>query len=174
MIRIDNVMPRLDTREIPLDAHDGCLHWFGDRYYLYGTAYGAMTAIKAVLFDGMRHFIFVLPPIVYYVTKRICLSLQRSDEELLHHGIESGTIRRLPSGEFIEETVPVPMAYQATIGVGGSAPAAIEGHGSDNGHPSPGAKKPRGFFRDKTIDRKEPLRPEATMPELEKSGKPPA
>jgi hypothetical protein len=23
-----------------VDAHDGCLHMFGDRYYLYGTAYG--------------------------------------------------------------------------------------------------------------------------------------
>jgi ubiquinol-cytochrome c reductase cytochrome b subunit len=122
----------------------------------------------------LRVAFFALPPIVYYVTKRICLALQRSDEELLHHGIESGTIRRLPSGEFIEETVPLPVAYQATIGSGHAAPAEIEGHGSDNGHPSPGAKKPRGFFRDKSIDRKEPIRPEATMPQLEKSGKPPA
>ena len=121
----------------------------------------------------LRIAVFVVPPIVYVVTKRICLALQHSDQELLHHGIESGTIRRLPSGEFIEETVAAPMAYQATIAGGAAAPAAIEGHGAETGHPSPGAKKQRGFFRDKTIDRREPLRPEATMPpQLEKSGKP--
>jgi ubiquinol-cytochrome c reductase cytochrome b subunit len=122
----------------------------------------------------LRVAFFVLPPIVYYVTKRICLALQRSDEELLHHGIESGTIRRLPSGEFIEETVPVPAAYIATIDGGHAAPAEIEGHGAETGHPSPGAKLSRGFFRDKTRPRKEPIRPEATMPQLEKSGKPEA
>jgi ubiquinol-cytochrome c reductase cytochrome b subunit len=57
----------------------------------------------------------LLPPIVFVLTKRFCLSLQRSDSELLHHGIETGTIRRLPSGEFIEETVPVPDKQQVAL-----------------------------------------------------------
>jgi hypothetical protein len=34
------------------------------------------------------------------------------------------------------------------------------------------APRRKGFFRDKTISRKEPVRPEATMPQLEGSGKP--
>lgn len=37
---ISNRKPRLDTEGNIVDAHDGCLQKFGDRYYLYGTAYG--------------------------------------------------------------------------------------------------------------------------------------
>ena len=52
--------------------------------------------------------LIVLPPILYWLTYRLCLSLQRSDRERFEHGIESGIIKRLPSGEFVEVTVPVP------------------------------------------------------------------
>ena len=38
-VTISNVARR-DTEGRVLDAHDGCLHKFGDRYFLYGTAYG--------------------------------------------------------------------------------------------------------------------------------------
>lgn len=38
--KISNQLPRLDAAGKIVDAHDGCLHKFGDRYYLYGTAYG--------------------------------------------------------------------------------------------------------------------------------------
>ncbi len=86
----------------------------------------------------LRAAIFIVPPLVYVITKRICLGLQRADEELAHHGIESGTIRRLPSGEFVEETVPMPVAYQlALTGVESDRPG-LEGptaHGA-SGHPS--------------------------------------
>ncbi len=37
---INNAVPRLDTEGRIVDAHDGCLHKFGDRFFLYGTAYG--------------------------------------------------------------------------------------------------------------------------------------
>jgi hypothetical protein len=40
---ISNRKPRLDTEGKIVDAHDGCLQKFGDRYYLYGTAYGTTT-----------------------------------------------------------------------------------------------------------------------------------
>jgi ubiquinol-cytochrome c reductase cytochrome b subunit len=50
----------------------------------------------------------VLPPIAFYVTRRICLGLQARDHELAHHGVETGRIRRLPSGEYIELTAPLP------------------------------------------------------------------
>jgi hypothetical protein len=39
-VAISNVTPRRDADGNILDAHDGCLHKFGDRYFLYGTAYG--------------------------------------------------------------------------------------------------------------------------------------
>jgi ubiquinol-cytochrome c reductase cytochrome b subunit len=49
---------------------------------------------------------FVLPLIVFVITKRICLGLQKRDRDLLHHGVETGTIKMLPTGEFIEVHAP--------------------------------------------------------------------
>jgi ubiquinol-cytochrome c reductase cytochrome b subunit len=51
--------------------------------------------------------IFIGPVIAYILTKRICLGLQRKDNHLIEHGVETGIIRQLPGGEFIEETRPV-------------------------------------------------------------------
>jgi ubiquinol-cytochrome c reductase cytochrome b subunit len=59
--------------------------------------------------------VFVLPVIAYFVTKRICLGLQRKDVHLLEHGVETGIIRQLPSGEFIEETAPVDEEARAVL-----------------------------------------------------------
>ena len=66
--------------------------------------------------------LIVLPPIAYYVTHRVCVGLQRRDRDILEHGIETGTIRQLPSGEFIEVHQPlggvdehghaIPLEYQ--------------------------------------------------------------
>jgi ubiquinol-cytochrome c reductase cytochrome b subunit len=41
------------------------------------------------------------------ITYRICLGLQMHDREVLEHGIETGVIRRLPHGEFIEVHQPL-------------------------------------------------------------------
>jgi len=54
-----------------------------------------------------RILIFVLPPLAYVVTKRICLGLQRRDRELVLHGRETGRIVRLPHGEMIEVHEPI-------------------------------------------------------------------
>jgi len=51
-----------------------------------------------------RIAIFVVPIVAYITTKRICLGLQHKDAHLLEHGVETGIIRQMPSGEFIEET----------------------------------------------------------------------
>jgi ubiquinol-cytochrome c reductase cytochrome b subunit len=51
--------------------------------------------------------VIVLPPIAFVVTKRICLSLQRADRELVLHGKETGRLVRLPHGEFIEVHEPI-------------------------------------------------------------------
>ncbi len=56
---------------------------------------------------GGRIAILVLPPIAYLITYRICLGLQRHDREVLEHGIETGIIKRLPTGEFIEVHQPL-------------------------------------------------------------------
>ena len=51
--------------------------------------------------------IFILPPLAFIITKRLCLSLQRADRELLLHGAESGRLLRLPHGEFVEVHTPI-------------------------------------------------------------------
>ncbi|RKN42263.1 cytochrome b [Streptomyces hoynatensis] len=51
---------------------------------------------------------FVVPPIVFIITRRWCLGLQRRDREKVLHGRESGIIKRLPHGEFIEVHEPLP------------------------------------------------------------------
>ncbi|MET7995702.1 cytochrome bc complex cytochrome b subunit [Amycolatopsis sp. NPDC005232] len=66
--------------------------------------------------------VLIVPPIAYYVTYRICLGLQRADREVLEHGVETGIIKRLPTGGFIEihqplagvdsHGHPVPLDYQ--------------------------------------------------------------
>ncbi|GAA4415901.1 cytochrome bc complex cytochrome b subunit [Actinokineospora soli] len=66
--------------------------------------------------------LLVLPPLAYFITYRICLGLQRSDREVLEHGVETGIIKRLPHGEFIEvhqplgpvddHGHPIPLEYQ--------------------------------------------------------------
>jgi ubiquinol-cytochrome c reductase cytochrome b subunit len=80
----------------------------------------------------------VLPPFVYFVTYRWCVGLQRSDRAVLEHGIETGIIKRLPHGAYIElhqplgpvddHGHPVPLEYQGApvpvkmnkLGSGGS------------------------------------------------------
>ncbi len=51
--------------------------------------------------------ILVLPPLAFVITKRICISLQRADRELVLHGRETGRLVRLPHGEFVEIHEPI-------------------------------------------------------------------
>ena len=51
--------------------------------------------------------VLLAPPIAYYVTYRFCLGLQRADRQVLEHGIETGVIKRLPHGEYIEVHQPL-------------------------------------------------------------------
>ncbi|KAB8181459.1 cytochrome b [Microbispora catharanthi] len=53
-----------------------------------------------------RIAIFVGPAIAYWVTYRMCIGLQRKDAEVLSHGVESGVIKRLPNGQYIEVHTP--------------------------------------------------------------------
>src|ERR1700757_4519761 len=44
----------------------------------------------------------VLPPIVYFIAYRWAIAVQRSDREVLEHGVKTGVIRRLPHGAYVE------------------------------------------------------------------------
>ncbi|WP_418276647.1 cytochrome b [Isoptericola jiangsuensis] len=54
-----------------------------------------------------RVLFFVGPVFAYWVTKRICLGLQRKDRELVLHGHETGRIVRFANGEYIEVHRPL-------------------------------------------------------------------
>ncbi|MFF5441430.1 cytochrome bc complex cytochrome b subunit [Streptomyces achromogenes] len=58
---------------------------------------------------------FVGPVIAFLVTKRICLGLQRRDRDKVLHGRETGIIKRLPHGEFIEVHEPLSQEQLHTL-----------------------------------------------------------
>jgi ubiquinol-cytochrome c reductase cytochrome b subunit len=88
------------------------LLWIGGANDIIAVAFD--VSINAVIWF-LRIAVFVLPPIAFLITKRICLGLQRRDREKLLHGYESGRILRLPHGEFIEVHQPLPAKDLAVI-----------------------------------------------------------
>jgi len=54
-----------------------------------------------------RVLLFVAPAFAFWITKRICLGLQRRDRELVLHGHETGRIVRFAHGEYVEVHRPL-------------------------------------------------------------------
>ncbi|MBA8816276.1 ubiquinol-cytochrome c reductase cytochrome b subunit [Microbacterium halimionae] len=67
--------------------------------HFWVTMEGVIHVLQATLILG--------PVLAYFVTKRICIALQKKDREIALHGYESGRIVRLPGGEYIEVHQPV-------------------------------------------------------------------
>ncbi|NUT35871.1 MAG: ubiquinol-cytochrome c reductase cytochrome b subunit [Hamadaea sp.] len=121
-------------------------------------------SLNAMTWAG-RIGLLVLPPLAYYVTHRICLGLQQHDREVLVHGVETGIIKRLPNGAFVEVHQPL-------------APADDHGHGSLDyvGWTVPkkmnrlGALGPaiRGFFKPIEVPAKPPAVPPSPQDKREK------
>ena len=88
-----------------------------------------------------RILVFVGPVLAYVITKRVCLGLQRKDREDLLHGFESGIIRQLPNGEFIEVHQPVNEERRAVLEAK-EIPALLPGPGTEdpNGVPAPSSR----------------------------------
>jgi ubiquinol-cytochrome c reductase cytochrome b subunit len=51
--------------------------------------------------------LIVAPPLAYWITYRICLGLQQHDRQVLAHGVETGIIKRMPDGRFVEVHQPL-------------------------------------------------------------------
>ena len=62
-----------------------------------------------------RYAIVIGPVVAYVMTRRICLGLQRKDLLLLERGVETGIIRQLPSGGYVEETRPLTEEARAVL-----------------------------------------------------------
>ena len=54
-----------------------------------------------------RNGMLVLPPLVFFAAYRWAVGLQRSDRDVLEHGVETGIIKRLPHGAYIELHQPL-------------------------------------------------------------------
>jgi quinol---cytochrome-c reductase cytochrome b subunit len=112
-------------------------------------------SLNAMTWMG-RIGLLILPPLAYWLTHRVCLGLQQHDREVLAHGIETGIIKRLPDGRFME--VHQPLAEPDEHGhvqldyTGWVVPKKMN---------RVGALKPtvRGFFR--------PVEEEPEQPEIE-------
>ncbi|MCS6710481.1 cytochrome bc complex cytochrome b subunit [Brachybacterium sp. EF45031] len=50
---------------------------------------------------------FVVPVLVFFITKRICLSIQRHKRDLVLHGVETSKVVRMPDGEMLEVHEPL-------------------------------------------------------------------
>ncbi|WP_434448401.1 cytochrome bc1 complex cytochrome b subunit [Lentzea sp. E54] len=134
-------------RDVPVRT---ALGWMAITYFMVLLLMGA-NDIFAFQFDISLNLttwmgrigMLVLPPLAYFIAYRICIGLQRGDREVLEHGVETGIIKRLPHGEFIEihqplgpvddHGHPLPLAYQ-----GASVPKKMNKLGSA-GHPVAGS-----------------------------------
>jgi ubiquinol-cytochrome c reductase cytochrome b subunit len=63
----------------------------------------------------MRGAIFIIPPIVFYATRRWCIGLQRADRDRLLHGYETGIIMRSPEGAYSERHLPISETHAYTL-----------------------------------------------------------
>ena len=59
------------------------------------------------IIQSLRVLLFVAPAFAFWITKRICLGLQRRDRELVLHGHETGRIVRFAHGEYVEVHQPL-------------------------------------------------------------------
>ncbi|MEU4343581.1 cytochrome bc complex cytochrome b subunit [Nocardia sp. NPDC023852] len=84
-------------------------------------AYKFDISLNATTWVG-RIGLLLAPPIAYFLAYRFCIGLQRSDRAVLEHGVETGVVKRLPHGEYIEvhqplgpvdeHGHPIPLEYQ--------------------------------------------------------------
>jgi ubiquinol-cytochrome c reductase cytochrome b subunit len=95
-----------------------------------------------------RVAIFVVPIGAYFVTKRICIGLQRADARIVAHGWESGILRQMPSGEFIEVHTPA-LEEELAVLDARVVPDALPAPGEpdENGVAAPGSRGPMGRAR---------------------------
>jgi len=118
--RVHHLLQR--PRDVPARTGLGAM---AIAFYVVLTVAGASDPIAAT-FDisvnamtwAGRIGLLVLPPLAYYAAFRICLGLQQHDRQVLTHGVETGIIRRLPDGRFVE--VHQPLGPAGTLAYAGA------------------------------------------------------
>lgn len=110
---------------------------------LYGVnMFAASNDIMAIKFGMsinditwiLRVLIFVGPVVAFWSTRRICLSLQRHDRDLVLHGRESGRIHRGAGGDFEEIHEPIdPYTRWTLVQHEGAPPLELAATTDENG-----------------------------------------
>jgi ubiquinol-cytochrome c reductase cytochrome b subunit len=88
----------------------------------------------------LRAAVFILPPLAYVVTKRICIGMQRKDREKVLHGRETGRVFRTEDGEVFELHAPLsPQERWRLVEFPNHTPSALVAGTDDAGVRRPGA-----------------------------------
>jgi ubiquinol-cytochrome c reductase cytochrome b subunit len=87
----------------------------------------------------LRAAVFIAPVIAFIVTRRVCISLQRHDNETLLHGYETGVIMRTPEGSYYEKHLPISEveAYTMTVRDRSAGQLTAPAEADTNGVPAP-------------------------------------
>jgi ubiquinol-cytochrome c reductase cytochrome b subunit len=98
-------------RDVPVRTSLGCMALsFYVVLFLSGAndimARSFDVSLNAMTWAG-RIALLIAPPVAYALAYRVCLGLQRHDRDVLEHGVETGIVKMLPSGEFIEVHQPL-------------------------------------------------------------------
>jgi ubiquinol-cytochrome c reductase cytochrome b subunit len=101
-------------------------------------------SLNATTYSG-RVLVIAGPVLAYLITYRICLGLQRSDAELVGHGVPTGVIRRLPGGTFTETHTPLAEDIEAHLRAKEAVPVFGAHHAS--GIPPARVRSPLGRLR---------------------------
>ncbi|MFB9506608.1 cytochrome bc complex cytochrome b subunit [Streptomyces aurantiacus] len=92
---------------------------------------------------AVRIAFFAVPVITFVVTRRVCLALQLRDRDLVLHGRETGVVKRLPHGEYVELHRPLSPAELHTLTQHEQPRPLDPGPAEDaNGVPSPNRRVP--------------------------------
>jgi ubiquinol-cytochrome c reductase cytochrome b subunit len=104
--------------------------------------------------------IFVFPVIAFIITRRICIGLQRADQNKILHGYETGIIERSPDGSYAERHAPLPVVEQYRLTAHDRLPALeAPAETDENGVPAPHGRvaklrhKARSFYYKGAIDK---------------------
>ncbi|WP_068431891.1 cytochrome bc1 complex cytochrome b subunit [Piscicoccus intestinalis] len=112
---------------------------------------------------ALRILFFLGPIIVFMVTKRLCLALQRHDRERVLHGEESGRIVQTADGRFFEVHEPLDEYTRwKLVGYESQRPLEITSGEDQHGVAEPTAKKDKrraAWSRFFFTDRVEPVTP---------------
>jgi len=114
----------------------------------------------------LRVLFFLGPILTFIITRRICLSLQRKDREIVLHGNEAGVIEMLPHGEFREKHTRV-SDYELYTLVAYDSPAVTPARPNAKGKVGLLEKSRAGLNRVFFEDRVQPVSREEYLEALE-------